>query len=168
VQDLGAFLHDLFRALRYVEHHPQEQATAPASTAASSSTTSASTASAAGSASSTPVQSYHHYGFAHALQTLISDLSDTASSSTTSSSSTSGTASSTSASGATGATASGGLSSVISQLNGAFEKLIADLGGQSGAAGNTSALKNFLNQFLQDLQGGSSTGSTGNLVNTRA
>jgi len=98
----------------------------------------------------------------------------------------------------TGASSSGLSSNTLSQLNSAFGKLIADLGGtQAGSSGtsaaaaaaasssstasgssaagasaatsSTAALQSFLSNFLQDLQGqNSSTSTLGGTVNTAA
>ena len=176
VQDLQAFLHDLFGALRHAgrshhggrEHASDDDRTAAASapaTAATAATTPTPAPGAAATSSPTPAPgatAYGHHGIVSELNVLIQDLSQTAGNPGSSS----------------------GLSSErLSNLNSAFEKLIGDLGGGAPSAGSsapsgsaaasgqsTSALQAFLINFLQDLQanGAHSLNSVGSSINTTA
>lgn len=184
-QDLGAFLHDLFHALRQAGRQEWEgrhleplssstsgttatsSTTATTGTTATSSTT-ATTGTAAtsgttvstGTTSSTAtgnaaVNSYRDHGIIGALQQLIKDLTN-----------------SQVVSGASTSIAAPGLSpNVVSNLNSAFQRLLADLGGTSATSGSqsdTTALKSFLQGFLQDLQSGNNSSGSGNVINAAA
>jgi hypothetical protein len=181
-QDLGAFLHDLFHALRHAGRQesegrhlePLSSATSgttattgtttttgtTATTGATATTGTTATAAGSGSTSSTAtgdvaVNSYRDHGVIGALQQLIKDLTN-----------------SQVVSGASTGTAAPGLSqNVVSNLNSAFQRLLADLGSTSSTSGSqsdTTALKSFLQGFLQDLQGGNTSSGTGNVINAAA
>jgi hypothetical protein len=169
-QDLHAFLHDLFGALRQASQQgsgtpassatsttsPAAAATTPATVAttpATVATTPVTPAAAGGSAAAVAAQ-YGQQGIISALQALLADLTNSQ------------------LLGTSPGTSSSSLSaSTLSTLNSAFTKLISDLqptstSGQSG----TTALQSFLTNLLQDLQN-SSTGTPatlGGTINTTA
>jgi hypothetical protein len=154
VQDLQAFLHDLFYALRHADRgRDGERTVAPG---AQPTTTPAATPPVSTPLTppvSTPpvvgTANYRHHGIISALQALIQDF---------------------------GAGQSSGSSGALTRLNAAFVKLIGDLGGNAsagpaaGSSGSTSALQSFLTNFLQDLQnnGAHSLNPLGSSVDTTA
>lgn len=165
VQDLQAFLHDLFHALRHAnrESHgdrivdPRGPATPTSGTAATPPATATTPATPPATAASTVTAHYRHHGIVYALQGLIRDLGAAQAPDSTGS-------------------PSGTPSPALTKLNAAFVKLLGDLtGSASGGSGagsgqSTSALQSFLTNFLQDLQSNaaSSFNTLGSSVNTTA
>jgi hypothetical protein len=165
VQDLQAFLHDLFHALRHAnrESHgdrivdPRGPATPTSGAAATPPVSAAAPATAPATAASTVTAHYRHHGIIYALQGLIRDLGATQAPDST-------------------VSTSGTPSTALTKLNAAFEKLLGDLtgsasgGSAAGSGQSTSALQSFLTNFLQDLQGNAvdSFNTLGSSVNTTA
>jgi hypothetical protein len=176
VQDLQAFLHDLFYALRHAnrEDHggrivdprgPAVTTSGATSSPPATDTTPAPTPPATAPVTppvTTPPATgnvhYRHHGIISALQALIQDL---------------GSAQTT---GGSGGSSPGSTSTALTRLNSAFVKLIGDLGGSTssgpaaGSSQSTSALQSFLTNFLQDLQNNASNSLNplGSSVNTTA
>lgn len=196
VQDLQAFLHDLFHALRQIgrsEHHGGDNPAGPATATNGATPVSPpapddddSTANAASPATPGSVA-------------VVTPAGTAPTSSTTPP--TGGTTSTGSAGTAVRAYGQNGIisavqtlvkdlgnsqilssggsqglsSNTLSNLNSAFEKLIGDLGGSTpgagstGTGGSTAALQSFLTNFLQDLQNnGANSLSVGSSINTTA
>jgi len=183
-QDLQGFLHDLFHALRQTSEptrrsgggsdpspiiHPLPRTpptvttnsggssgttttgtTGSGTTTTGSGSTTGTTTSGTSGTSTSGASSYGDHGIIAALKTLIQELGNSKVIS--------------------GTNPNSGLSSgAITTLNTAFEKLLGDLGGTPGSSSDTSQLKSFLTNFLQDLQGNSSTASTvGSSIDTTA
>jgi hypothetical protein len=168
VDDLRAFLHDLVHALREVGRSDHENSgltgttSTPAATAADTAAgTGAAASTAAAATTGAAAYRYRHGGVVARIQTLVHDLAAGYEGTNTD-------------------TAPAPSSHALSNLNSAFQKLIADLSGSpsgtggvtSGTAGNssTAALQSFLTNFAQDLQnnGTHSLNSLGSSVNTSA
>jgi hypothetical protein len=175
VQDLQAFLHDLFHALRHADREGHGErivdprgpatttsggpatSTAPATAPVTTPATTPATASGTTTAATGTVAHYRHHGIIYALRALIRDLGAGQAPDSTGSS-------------------SGAPSTALTKLNSAFVKLLGDLGGSTsngpaaGSSPSTSALQSFLTNFLQDLQnnGANSLNTVGSSVNTTA
>jgi len=158
-QDLQGFLHALFAALKQdglgsassgsaATATAGGSATAAAAGASATSATSATSAVAAGTGAATAAGSIGQYqgSLVSSLQTLIQQLGGTQAG----------------AQAGTGATA---------QLTSSFSKLTAAAGGTGTPATSTAQLKNFLSDFLQNVQsggGGQLQGLVGSHVNANA
>ena len=173
VQDLQAFLHDLFHALRHAnrESHgeriadPRGPATPASGTAATPPAPATTPVPAPATAplpapptaASTVSAHYRHHGIIYALQGLIRDLGAAQAPDSTGS-------------------PSGAPSTALTKLNAAFQKLLGDLtgsasgGSAAGSGQSTSALQSFLTNFLQDLRSNAadSFNTLGSSVNTTA
>jgi hypothetical protein len=169
VQDLQAFLHDLFRALRHANREsdgdrivdPRGPATPTSGTAATPPAPAPTPVTAPAptpvTAASTVTAHYRHHGIIYALQGLIRDLGASQAPDSTGS-------------------PSGASSTALTKLNAAFVKLLGDLtgsasgGSAAGSGQSTSALQSFLTNFLQDLQSNASVtfNTLGSSVNTTA
>jgi hypothetical protein len=161
-QDLQAFLHDLFRALRQAaQPSSASPAAAPTVSAATTSATPATTAASTTPAATSPTAGsaaaqYAQQGLTAALQSLLADFSNSQILST-----------------GTSASSSGASNTTLSALTAAFAKLVGDLqpaGSTTDTQTATAALQSFLTNLLQDLQGGGTTPSStlGSTVNTTA
>jgi hypothetical protein len=163
VQDLRAFLHDLFHALRHANREgdrivdPRGPATPTSGTAATPPPPATTPATQPATAAATVTAHYRHHGIIYALQGLIRDLGAAPAPDSTGS-------------------PSSEPSTALTKLNAAFVKLLGDLTGSpsggtaAGSGQSTSALQSFLTNFLQDLQSNAadSFNTMGSSVNTTA
>lgn len=156
-QDLHAFLHDLFRALRQegrvATGTPASGTSSPTPPVTAGVPTPATPPATPTSSGSVRLDRYGQHGLIAELQGLINDLgSNPVPAATTATTTTTTTGSS--------------ATPALTQLNAAFAKLITDLGGST----STASLSSFLTGFLENLQGasGGSTSPLGNRINVSA